>query len=163
MSDSPNTLPITPLLSFLDENDRTLLASYGEFVSYKQGDHLIEEGGEQDYLYIVVAGLAHVSRNEDGREMLIASLGPGELLGEVNVFDPSSASATITAIQPTVAWRMNRTMLEQFISDYPETGMKLLIAIATLLSRRLRLTSSQLADKQRVIALFGQAAEPASR
>jgi CRP-like cAMP-binding protein len=84
-----------------------------------------------------------------GRQVLLGRIGAGETIGEINIFHPGLASATVTAIEFSQVWRIDRTSLEEFMNVSPLPASHLLIGIASTLSRRLRETNEK-------VALMGQ-------
>ncbi len=134
MSDAMPQLPAVSWVTNLKPDDRDLLSSYGEFIPAHPGTPLISQGDTQDNLYVVVSGSLEVSR--DGQA--IATVTEGEALGEVCLFDPGTASATVTPTIFSQLWRINRDELLSFINDNPGAGNQLLFALATTLATRLR-------------------------
>ena len=101
----------------------------------RRGEVLFNEGDSGDRLYILLTGkvkLGHTS--VDGRENLLSVLGPGEIVGELTLFDPGPRSATATAVATTE--------LMGFIDSHPTLAKDMLRALAV----RLRLTNIALAD-----------------
>lgn len=78
-----------PLFAALDDEQAAeLRASMGE-VTLARGDALFHEGDPGDRLYVVTEGKVKLHRTSpDGRENMLAVLGPGELIGELSLFDP---------------------------------------------------------------------------
>ena len=132
------------LVSGLDEDDRMLLSGYGDFLPMQEGQVLIEEGKEQNALYFVISGMLHVHTDKDDKRTLIARVQSGESLGEINIFDPGAASASVTAQSFSQIWKATRDDIEAFIEAYPEAGNKLLKAFTAELSRRIRHVNEKL-------------------
>lgn len=141
-------LPSIGIVADLQPDDRLLLSSYGEFHSFQPGEEVIKQGDPQDSLFLVVGGLLHARRLSKNREFLLGRIEPGESFGEINIFDPSSASATVVAREFTQVWRINREDLEAFLETSPVAGGNLVVGIATQLSRRLRQVNERLVDTQ---------------
>lgn len=133
----------TPLFDTLDEaTTRALRAAMVE-VRMRRGEVLFNEGEPGDRVYVIADGkikLAHTST--DGRESIIAVLGPGEMLGELSLFDPGPRAATATAIAPTRLLELRHDDLISFLDGRPELSTQLLQGLA----RRLRRTNAALAD-----------------
>ena len=139
----PNVIASVPLFSALDQEDQAQLFEMMSKVSFRRGEKLFNEGDPGDCLYLLVEGkvkLGHTS--SDGRENLIAILGPGEMIGELTLFDPGPRSGTATAVAPTDMLQLDHTALMQFIDTRPELSKHLLKALA----QRLRRTNEALAD-----------------
>ena len=84
--------------------------------------------------------LGHASA--DGRENLLAVLGPGEVVGELTLFDPGPRSTTATAVAPTELLTLEHSQLMGFIESHPTLAKDMLRALA----QRLRRTNTALAD-----------------
>lgn len=132
-----------PLFADLPEEDRAALRNMMHETSLRRGETLFHEGDPGDRLYILSDGkikLGHTS--VDGREKLIAVLGPGEILGELTLFDPGPRSTTATAVAPTHMLVLEHAALMAFIDERPRLAKLMLRALA----QRLRKTNVQLAD-----------------
>ena len=125
-------LPAMGLIAGLEEDDRLFLSGYGDFLPVQEGQVLIEEGNEQKALYFVISGVLHVHTDKEDKRTLIARVQQGESLGEINIFDPGTASASVTAQSFSQVWKATREDLEAFVEAYPEAGIKLLIALVAI-------------------------------
>lgn len=143
-SDQPE-LPALGFAADLSDKDRKDLGSYGEFITAKEGDMLIDEGKPQNSLFLVVFGNFHVQTDATGRVVLLGLLKSGDTVGEVNIFDPGKASASVVARNLGQIWKIDRTRLEDFLEAHPEAAARLLVGVATQLSKRLRKTNEKVA------------------
>lgn len=141
-------LPALGIVSGLADEDRALLSNYGEFLPLQPGQSVITEGNEQDALFYVISGVLHVHTDTANRRVLIGRIESGESFGEVNLFDPGVASASVTAQDFTQIWKTTRADIESFVSAYPEAGARLMAGVITLMSRRLRTMISRIAAKE---------------
>jgi CRP/FNR family cyclic AMP-dependent transcriptional regulator len=79
----------------------TLLRAEGRPRRFRTGATLFHEGDHSDWIGLLVKGRVKVScYGADGRERLVAVIGPGELLGELSAIDGEPRSATATALEP---------------------------------------------------------------
>ncbi|MGH2730594.1 MAG: Crp/Fnr family transcriptional regulator [Actinomycetota bacterium] len=102
---------------------------------YPKGSTLFNEGESSDRVFVVTEGQAKLSFfTDDGREILLAVRGPGEIIGEMSAIDGEPRSATATAMESVEALVMTSDGFESFITDNPRVGLLLL----QMLSRRLR-------------------------
>lgn len=141
MSDilSKPTLPTFSWIGHLKQDDRELLSSYGEFFPGHPGNVIIEEGAMQTEVFVVISGRLEVrAKQEDGSEVLLAQVGPGETLGEISLFDPGPAAATVTATEFSQLWRIADDDLMDFMKENPGAGNVLLRTLASILAQRLR-------------------------
>lgn len=146
-------LPALGIVSRLEEEDRALLSNYGEFLPVQEGDVLIEEGADQDSLVFLISGLLHVVTEKDSKIVLLARIEPGESIGEINLFDPAKASASVISKSFSQVWKARRSDLEEFLAAYPEAAGRLMIGLLSEMSRRLRHMNDKLASTELQSAL----------
>ena len=111
-----NFINQVPLFSGLDEAQQVSLQQKMGQTTLRRGETLFDEGDLGDRLYIVTEGkvkLGHTSN--DGRESLLAVLGPGEILGELTLFDPGPRSTTATAVSPATLLHLQHTDLMEIV------------------------------------------------
>lgn len=114
-----------------------------ETVSYSRGATIFSEGDPGESLYIVLAGKVKIGRKaSDGRENMLAVMGPSDQFGELSLFDPGPRTATATALTDVNLARMDKDALRPWISEHPEIAEQLL----RVLARRLRRTNNIVAD-----------------
>lgn len=112
-------------------------------VRMERGDVLFNEGDQGDRLYVITEGKIKLGRtSSDGRENLLAILGPAEMLGELSLFDPGPRTASATAVAETQLIGLGHEQLGSLLGDHPRIAGTLLAALA----RRLRRTNENLAD-----------------
>lgn len=146
MSDVPQPdLPAMGFVENLDDQERAALGGFGEFITAGEGDVVIAEGAEQNSLYLVVFGRLHVQTETTGRSVLLGTIKSGDTIGEVNIFDPGKASASVVAKALSQIWKIDRNRLADFIKAHPDPASRVLYNIATVLSRRLRRTNEKVA------------------
>ena len=140
------TNPELPAIGFaaqLEDDDRRILSAFGDFLPGHPDKPIITEGAEQTSLYFVISGKLHAQTMTDGRKVLLGRLSAGDIIGEVNIFDPGTASATVIPIEFSQLWRLDRFMFDDIVEKEPKVAVKLLTSIATQLSRRLRDTNEK--------------------
>ena len=138
-----DVLSSAPLFAALDAEASAALRASMETISIAKGDVLFNEGQLGDQMYIITEGkvkLGHTS--PDGRESILAILGPGELLGELSLFDPGPRTATAVALTDVSALGLGHQALRPWLTGRPEVAESLLQALA----QRLRRTNETLAD-----------------
>ncbi len=136
---SKPTLPTFSWIGHLKEDDRELLSSYGEFFPGHPGNVIIAEGAMQTQVFVVISGKLEVrAKQDDGTEILLALVGPGETLGEISLFNPGPAAATVTAVEFSQLWRIADSDLIHFMDENPGAGNILLRTLASILAQRLR-------------------------
>jgi CRP/FNR family cyclic AMP-dependent transcriptional regulator len=132
-----------PLFAALDDEAAGALLASMTRVEMRRGDVLFAEGDDGDRLYVITSGKIKLGRSSaDGRENLLAVLGPGEMLGELSLFDPGPRTATATAVSDALLVGLGHDDLQEWLSGRPDVAQQLLGALA----RRLRRTNEALAD-----------------
>ena len=132
-----------PLFSALDDEAATALRGSMTETRLRRGEVLFHEGDAGDKLYIVLDGKVKLGRtSSDGRENLLTVLGPGEMFGELSLFDPGPRTATATAVSDAQLVGLGNADLQSWLTGRPEVARHLLQALA----RRLRRTNDSLAD-----------------
>ena len=152
MSSSP--LPEIPAIGYLTDmpqEHRAFLTGYGTFVRTTEGERLITQGDAQDALYLVLNGTLHVTSNVDGRAVLLAALKEGETLGEINIFDPTSASANVTAREACLIWKLTRDDLESIFEADPVVANLLLKGLLKQVSGRVRAMNEKLLRNEKEV------------
>ncbi len=130
-------LPAISIVENLSDDDRALLSSYGEFVSYQPGQKIFEEGESYDELIMILSGSVEMSRKHENGILTLGRAGEGCCLGEVNLFHPSPTVSTATAVEFTQAWKVSSANLEDFLTVNPVAGGNILVGIATQISSQL--------------------------
>ncbi len=137
---------LTPLLANFTPEELSLLSSFGDSRSYTVDDILIRQGDENDHLYLVLKGKLDVFQDIDGMNRKVATLEAGDSLGEVSVFDPGPASATVCAATEAEVWLITRSSLDRLHAASPKVAYRLLSRITTCLSKRLRQMNDKVVD-----------------
>jgi CRP-like cAMP-binding protein len=132
-----------PLFAGLSDADRLALAERLERSAASRGETIFREGDDGDRVYIVLSGKVKIGRAApDGRENLISILGPGEMFGELSLFDPGPRNASATAVSDVTLVSLEHTALRPWLASRPEAAGMLLMALA----QRLRRTNDAMAD-----------------
>ncbi len=121
------------------------LAAFMQVYRADTGEALIREGEVDDYLILIVKGRVEISKADSQGELRpMTIVGPGATLGEMSMIDGEPRFATCIALEPTIFAVLSRDSMVKIIIDEPALGSKILIKLVTLLSQRLRATSSNL-------------------
>jgi CRP/FNR family transcriptional regulator, cyclic AMP receptor protein len=132
VDNAEGVLKRAPLFDALDdEGARTLRRQMSE-VKLSRGEHLFNEGDDGDALYVVLEGKMKLTRQAaDGRENLLSVIGPGEMFGELSLFDPRPRTSTASAVTDAVL----AEALNSWLGEHPEVSLHLLRALAQRLRR----------------------------
>lgn len=131
------------LFSAFDSESLERVLSASTTITGDRGLVLFAEGDDADDLYVVRAGRVAVGRRSpDGRESLVALMEPGDLFGDMPLFDGGTRSASARLLEASELLRIPYEPVKAAIDDHPA----LLWDVVTLLTGRLRATDSALAD-----------------
>ncbi|WGW11073.1 Crp/Fnr family transcriptional regulator [Saxibacter everestensis] len=132
-----------PLFSGLDDEATAALLDLMKQSTLHRGSVLFHEGDSGSELYVIVAGKLKLGRSApDGRENLLSVIGPGEMFGELSLFDPGPRTATVTAISEVTLLGLSNDNLHTWLSGRPDAALNLLQALAA----RLRRTNDTVGD-----------------
>jgi CRP-like cAMP-binding protein len=125
---------------------------------------IFREGDASDTCYVVESGHARAVREHgDGRSIALAHFGPGDIFGELAMFDDELRSATIEAIEEITAIAILGSDMRRLLREHADISYKLVIS----LGRRLRETNERLSRQSfqtvqsRVAGVLGQLVEQA--
>ncbi|HEY2283929.1 MAG TPA: Crp/Fnr family transcriptional regulator [Solirubrobacteraceae bacterium] len=105
------------------------------------GQVVFREGDSSDTCYIVRSGRARAVReHSDGRTITLATFGPGDIFGELAMFEDELRSATVEAVEPTGAVAVLGPDMRRLMNEHPGIATRLVIA----LGRRLRESNERL-------------------
>ena len=132
-----------PLFSALDDESAATLRASMTMVKVPKGNTLFKEGDAGDRLFVVVEGKLKLGTSSiDGRENLLSILGPGDMFGELSLFDPGPRTATATAVTDARVLALAHDQVIGLVTQHPQVSLELLARLA----QRLRRTNEDLAD-----------------
>tara|TARA_B100000965_G_C19520798_1_gene726405 strand:+ start:689 stop:1144 length:456 start_codon:yes stop_codon:yes gene_type:complete len=139
-------LPAVGFLENLEDEVRTQLLAQGTLYTLASGQHIIEEGTEQDHLFLVLEGVFDVFTEQRGNRTAVGTITTGGTIGEINIFNPSTSSAKVISRDEGKVWAIDRSGLNAFVEGNPQGSIVVLVSLLTLMSERLRVANSKLAD-----------------
>ena len=132
-----------PLFTALDEAAAVSLRASMDTVKIAKGSILFKEGDDGEHLYVIIDGKLKLGTSSgDGRENLLSILGPGEMFGELSLFDPGPRTSTATAVTDARLLSLSHEKVIPWLKQNPEVSLQLL----TRLSQRLRRTNEAVGD-----------------
>ena len=128
-----------PLFAALDDDADTALRGAMRHEQFARGDVIFDEGDAGDKLYAVIEGKVKLARTApDGRENLQAVLGPGEMFGELSLFDPKPRTAGAVAVTDTVLASLAHEDLRPWITGRPDVAVQLLAGVGATVAAHQR-------------------------
>jgi CRP/FNR family transcriptional regulator, cyclic AMP receptor protein len=130
-----------PVFSTLVPEDLERIAQFAVPREFEAGEVVFREGDASDTCYVVHDGRARAIRTHtDGRTLTLATFGPGDIFGELALFEDERRSATVEAIERTAVVAVLGPDMRRLMSEHAEISARLVIA----LGRRLRETNERL-------------------
>jgi CRP/FNR family transcriptional regulator len=130
-----------PAFSTLEPSDLERISGVAVPRSFEPGQVVFREGDSSDTCYVVREGRARAIRTHgDGRTITLATFGPGDIFGELAMFEDERRSATVEAIEPISVVGVLGPDMRRLMKEHPEISARLVIA----LGRRLRETNERL-------------------
>lgn len=131
----------------LDTAELNIISANMHVSRFEPGDIVFSEGDPGDEMYFIVDGTLEVLKTYNGQlEKKIAIQAPGGSIGEMAVVGGFSRTATVKACTDATLLMLSKDRFNQICEKHPEIGVKILMAIARLLSNHLRDTSQELLE-----------------
>lgn len=121
----------------------------------RKGERILTEGEPVHALSIVLRGTVHVRRKAGKREVMLGRIGVGGFFGEINLFEPGLATASIIAMDNVHIGSIGHETLRTFMANNTNAGYKICSALLAEVSRRLRTTNQRLVN-----AVFWASTDP---
>ncbi|MDA7966208.1 Crp/Fnr family transcriptional regulator [Ruegeria sp.] len=162
--------PNSGFLSEASEGLREMLAAQAAEVALDRGEVLFEQGDEGDALYAILEGTLEASfLAMSGRKLSLSLMRPGEVFGEIALFDNGPRTATITAAEPSRVLRVRQRDVMKQIQQHPDLAVDMI----RLAGVRMRWMGAQLNEQvflpmpvrlaRKLLLLSGQQDSPTAR
>ena len=113
--------------------------------SFKAGSTLFLEGMKGEVFYIVKSGQVEILKKKENEEVHIATLGPGQFVGEMSIIDDEPRSATAKVSEDSLLLIVTKKCFTDIMRATPEGANKILLAMLKIVNQRLRETNRKLA------------------
>ena len=131
----------------LSDEQIGLLTNRAAVRTYSKGAIIVSEGDEGNSLFVIQSGSVKAFlSDENGREVVLSTQGPGEYFGDLALFDDEPRSASIMALEPCKVMIITKSQLRDAIKEDPDIGFSLLHGLA----KRVRI----LTENVRTLALL---------
>jgi CRP/FNR family transcriptional regulator, cyclic AMP receptor protein len=164
LDESVKLLGAVPVFEELQPEDLRRVADVAVPRRFAAQQVIFREGDNSDTCYVVRRGHARAVReNIDGRTIALAHFGPGDIFGELAMFDDERRSATLETLDDVDALAIAGSDMRRLLREHPDIAVKLVIA----LGRRLREANQRLSRQSfqtvqsRVAIVLGQLVDQA--
>ncbi len=133
-------------LQYLTTDDWVLVQAKAVRRTFKLGDEIIRQGAWGDCIYIIRQGEASVEVAGTASRAIVATLGPGDICGDMAFLDQGKATAAVIAKEEEVeADEINAHELRKVMEAFPRLASRFYRSLAVVLVQRLRTTPAELA------------------
>jgi serine/threonine protein kinase len=132
-----------PLFAAIPADDLCELSRHLTRRRYRKGEIIFHKDDFGSTLHIIESGNVKISiASEGGEETVLSYLGPGDFFGELALLDEKPRSATVTSVEATHTWALERGDFLDFLKWYPDAAIRILAVLA----QRLRDVNAHLED-----------------
>jgi CRP-like cAMP-binding protein len=129
-----------PLFRNVDLKQLKVVAMMGETRTYRARERLFEKGDEGDAAFIIIDGAVDVMVDSGGEERSVATLGKGEIFGELAVLCDQPRTTAIAAHSDLEVLRLDRNVVMNLMREFPDISLEMV----RILGRRLERTTTEL-------------------
>ena len=130
-----------PIFSDLDEETLQKIARSGVIQTYKKNSIILSEEGTGSALFAIAEGKVKISRSSgDDKEVILAILNESDFFGEMSLLDGMARSATVTAVEDSKLFIIQRPEFLELLTKYPDVS----VALLTELTKRLRAATTKI-------------------
>ena len=115
----------------LSDEQIGLLTNRAAIRTYPRAAIIVNEGDEGNSLFVIQSGSVKAFlSDENGREVVLSTQGPGEYFGDLALFDDEPRSASVMTLEPCKVMIITKAQLREAIAEDPEIGFSLLHGLA---------------------------------
>jgi len=134
------------LLSTLSDDELRAFFECGIRKVIARNQDVLRQGQRNGSLFLVLEGALRILRTIDRNDLTLGRLEPGSFFGEISLFDPGPATATVRAAGRSVVVEIRREHLDHYVAAHPQPGARVLLALLEDVARRFRHTDERLRD-----------------
>jgi len=132
------TLKESPLLKDFSPTGLQIIASAATEKRFARGTLLFAENMVADAMYVIVEGRVAVGiKNADGKDQHVASLGPGDTLGELSLLSPSRRLCSALAESDVTAVELRADAFKRLLAQKPQACLKLMLNVSAEFGKKL--------------------------
>lgn len=126
LNDAVKVLGQIPIFTKLEPTKLKLLAFASDYLSFESGETLFQAGDQSDGVYLIDDGEAEIVVVEGGHEIIIATYGKHQLIGEMAVIRNSPRTAMVRAKGALKALRVNGDLFLKVVTQNPDTALRVM-------------------------------------
>lgn len=129
-----------PLFAKIEPSKLKLLAFTSERLTYNDDQVVVHQGDMGDAAFIIIDGTASVRINTDSGEIEVASLGKGDVVGEIAILCDVPRTATVQASSRLTVLKITKELFFRLVNEFPQISIEIMRELAA----RLESTNAQL-------------------
>jgi len=143
---TPGMLRRVKALADMNDSQLERFLNYMQCQDARQWTQIVKQGETDDGMYLVLEGELRVRLMINGKETILATLGPGECFGEIALFDRGPRSADVLANKDSVLLKVTSEAFDKLRVEAPELAVPMLHAISRTLAGRIRADNKRIKD-----------------
>lgn len=125
-----------PLFANIETSKLKLMAFASERLTFRPGQVLVKQGDQGDAAYIILEGEAEVVLSQDdGSEVVVATLTKNSVLGEIAILCDVPRTATVRAKDKTETLKITKDLFFRLVQDFPQIGLEVMRILAARLEK----------------------------
>ncbi|MBL8059515.1 MAG: Crp/Fnr family transcriptional regulator [Chthonomonas sp.] len=150
----------SPYLGGLSSAELGLLADSGRRATYRKGDILMEEGQPGQTMFVILHGYVEILQSTyEGNSRLVATRGPGDVIGELSLFDGKPRSAAAVAKETCRVLAIGQEVFEERLRRNSNLALSMLRSMAGVIREQNEKLSQPSDARSRVINYIAQCAK----
>jgi len=140
----PGSLRRIKILADMKDAQLAHLADFLEYQEIMQHTVVVRQGDPGDAMFLIMGGELRARTMIGGRETILTTFGPGDIFGEMSLFDQGPRSADVVANEDSAVLRLANTAFDRLTREMPSLATPFLRATSRTLSARIRADNKRL-------------------
>jgi len=147
-----NRLRSLTIFKDLDKEELETVQKHIFEQSVKKDNVLFVEGMPGELLYIIISGgVEIIKETKDNEKIILAAMGPNEIIGEMSLIDSEPRSATGKTSEDSVLLVIKKQSLNEILQSDPRLAAKVLMGLLKVVSRRLRVMDKKIEGIKKIV------------
>ena len=141
-----------PIFRDLDKNELEVVFNHVFEQNVKKDNVLFVEGMPGESLYIIMSGGVEITKETKNNEkILLALMGPGDMVGEMSLIDAEPRSATAVTTEDSVLLVITKRSFNEILRSDSQIAAKILMGLLKVISRRLRIIDNKIEEIRKIV------------
>ena len=140
-------LSLLPFFFFIPPDDLMLLAQTTAVRKVSKNAEIFKKGDDAQSMFVVLEGSFQVILDDDGKQLTVANIWPGEYFGEMSLFTGAPRSATIVAQNDSTVIEIGKKTVEGLFNSHPSFAN----TIANIIEERMAINSKKITEENNAV------------